>query len=202
MALSWQASTCGSSANKGCTAAFTTSSHVTSWYLESTEGMTVPYYGDIQQTIFWPWHMYIYIYNIHNIYIYIMYLYIYIYIPYIIYIYIYYPHKKKNIPVYYFYWYLQRFFAYFGGFIFNVFVNKFGHSFEGEYHIYILYNRGCRQICETWWFWHQEVLGGPRTSLEPRTKIAQKVLGESWFLVLGSKEVLGPLSSSSCRTMP
>ena len=29
------------------------------------------------------------------------------------------------------------FFAYFGGFIFNVFVNKFGHSFEGEYHIYI-----------------------------------------------------------------
>ena len=74
-----------------------------------------------------------YIYNIH-IYIYIcMYLYIYR-----IYIYIYYPHKKKkNIPVYYFYWYLQCFFAYFGGFIFNVFVNKFGHSFEGEYHIYI-----------------------------------------------------------------
>ena len=43
------------------------------------------------------------------------------------------------------------FFAYFGGFIFNVFVNKFGHSFEGEYHIYMynIYNRGCRQICET-----------------------------------------------------
>ena len=33
-------------------------------------------------------------------------------------------------------------------------------------------------------------------------KIAQKVLGESWFLVLGSKEVLGPLSSSSFQTMP
>ena len=66
--------------------------------------------------------------------------------------------------------------------------------------IYI-YNRGCRQTCETWWFWHQEVLGGPRTSLEPRTKIAQKVLEESWFLVLGSKEVLGPLSSSSFQTM-
>ena len=31
------------------------------------------------------------------------------------------------------------FFAYFGGFIFNVFVNKFGHSFEGEYHIYNIY---------------------------------------------------------------
>ena len=80
------------------------------------------------------------------------------------------------------------------GYIFlNVFSNKFGHSFKGEYHVYI-YNRGCRQTCETWWFWHQEVLGGPRTSLEPRTKIAQKVLGESWSLVLGSKEVLGPLT--------
>ena len=31
------------------------------------------------------------------------------------------------------------FFAYFGVYIyiFNVFSNKFGHSFEGEYHIYI-----------------------------------------------------------------
>ena len=35
-----------------------------------------------------------------------------------------------------------------GIYVFNVFSNKFGHSFEGEYHIYI-YNRGCRQTCET-----------------------------------------------------
>ena len=56
------------------------------------------------------------------------------------------------------------------------------------------------------WYWggprtSWEVLGGPRTSWEvlgphwnqePRTKIAQKVLGESWFLVLGTGEVLGP----------
>ena len=115
-------------------------------------------------------------------------------------VYTYVPPKKK-LTFLLFFPVFTVFFAYFGG-CFYVFLNKFGNSFEGEYHIYI-YNRGCRQTCETWWFWHQEVLGGPRTSLEPRTKNqdAQKVLGESWILVLGSKEVLGDLSFSSFQTM-
>ena len=56
------------------------------------------------------------------------------------------------------------------GDIFNVFKIKLDIVSRGRTVYIYMYNRGCRQTRETWWFWHQEVLGGPRTSLEPRTK--------------------------------
>ena len=54
----------------------------------------------------------------------------------------------------------------------------------------------CVCVCMCVWphvFWQgtKKVLV-PHWNQEPRTKIAQKVLGESWFLVLGSSEVLVP----------
>ena len=78
------------------------------------------------------------------------------------------------------------FFAYFGVYMFLTFFQINLDIVSRGSTIYI-YNRGCRQTCETWWFWHQEVLGGPRTSLEPRTKNQDctESLGNlgSWFLV-------------------
>ena len=71
--------------------------------------------------------MYTYIYIYVHIYIY-MYIYIYIYI---------WGAPPWYLPFLYFYWYLRCFFAYFGIYFLNVFSNPFGHSFEGEYHIYI-----------------------------------------------------------------
>ena len=77
-------------------------------------------------------------------------------------------------------------FCIFWGICFYVLLNKFGNSFEGECHIIYIYitvdvdklvrhdGSGIKRS--------QEVLG-PHWNQEPRTKIAQKVLGESWFLV-------------------
>jgi hypothetical protein len=77
------------------------------------------------------------------------------------------------------------FFAYFGVYMFLTFFQINLDIVSRGSTIYI-YNRGCRQTCETWWFWHQEVLGGPRTSLEPRTKNQDCTESLGGILVLGS----------------
>jgi len=114
------------------------------------------------------------------------------------------PQKKKKTYLFTIFTGIYGVFCIFWGICFYVLLNKFGNSFEGECHIIYIYNRGCRQTCETWWFWHQEVLGGPRTSLEPRTKNQDCTESFGGILVLGSwfqGGPRGPLSFSSFQTM-